>query len=140
MSRAVSLSSQPPKTQAMLSSRLTVCPRMLRWGIAPYTGARLQYINALGASSASLSCGSRGVLRVFGIAVVRDDLPSLDELPAAVDAPDSERLEDCCPLRVSDDGRPLSDLVDDLRDVPELLDDFAGGWRAEVDAAPELES
>ena len=48
---------------------MTVCARIVRIGIVPQTGARLQYITVLGADSTSFSWGNRGLARNLGTGI-----------------------------------------------------------------------
>lgn len=73
----LSLSSQPPKSHAVVSTNVTVCARIVLVGRVPHTGARLQCMMALGAGCASLSWGSRGLERVGGFGRAREGLEVL---------------------------------------------------------------
>ena len=54
------LSSQPPNIHATESTRVTLCALIPWFGIVPHTGALLQYICTVGATSESLECGRYG--------------------------------------------------------------------------------
>src|SRR5882762_6852267 len=60
------LSSQPPNNQAILSTRVTLCARMLCEGNVPQTGALLQYMTDAGASSALFEWAKCGIMRKRG--------------------------------------------------------------------------
>lgn len=114
---------------------------MVRVGIAPYTGARLQYIAVHGAASTSFSCGSRGVRCIRGLA---DPSTVFTTFPSFVVATDT--VDEVEPLllvldRVSDDDRPRErDEPDDFRvlpeRVPELLED-PGTFNVDDEPDPE---
>lgn len=64
-SRQQPFSSHPPKSQATLSTSVTLCARMPCDGSWPYTDARLQYISVAGTGSASFELGRWGVFRIL---------------------------------------------------------------------------
>lgn len=53
-------------THAVVSTIFTVCARIVRFGMAPHTGALLQYMCVLDSGPASLSYGRCGLARNLG--------------------------------------------------------------------------
>lgn len=122
------LSSHPPNSHATLSTRVTVCARMLCMGSVPWTGARDQYMMVAGAVGTSLPVGRRGVMRIFCSRPLRELLPSRPE------GEDGRRLTTCVESEVAafDTWRSEDGLRDaEMRGVPGVV----GVVACEVDGA-----
>lgn len=111
----------------------------MRIGIAPYTGARLQYITVAEAASISFSCGNRGVLRIFcnrGPSLL--DPEGFPSLTPTIDAELELDVFRFTPDMASVDERPsvriLGGFLDPGLRLPEPEPELGGGLKVEVEA------